>query len=187
MTAMPVALPITADEYLSLPYAEQRTQLIAGEVVVTDPLPRHQIAVRDLLTALLDWARAEPGRGELMLPLDVRLDALNVYGPDLLWYAEGRAPGRDGGRPSPLPDLAVEVRSPSTWRYDVGVKKSLYERQGLPELWLVDTESETVLVFRRSEPRAACFDVALEVATGERLASPLLPGFSLAVADLFGG
>lgn len=187
MTAMPVALPITADEYLSQPYAEQRTQLIAGEVVVTDPLPRHQIAVLDLLTALLDWTRAEPGRGRLMLPLDVRLDELNVYAPDLLWYAEGRAPGRDGGRPSPLPDIAVEVRSPSTWRYDVGVKKCVYERRGLPELWLVDTESETVLVLRRSEPAAASFDVALEIAAGERVESPLLPGFSLAAADLSGG
>jgi Uma2 family endonuclease len=187
MPAMPVALPMTADEYLSLPVTEQRTQLIAGEVVVTDPLPRHQIAVRDLLVALLDWTRAEPGRGELMLPLDVRLDELNVYGPDLLWYAEGRAPGRDGGRPSPLPDIAVEVRSPSTWRYDVGVKKSAYERRGLPELWLVDTESETVLVFRRSDPAAPSFDVALEIAMAQRLSSPLLPGFSLAAADLFAG
>jgi hypothetical protein len=51
----------------------------------------------------------------------------------------------------------------------------------------VDTKSETVLVFRRSEPQAASFDVALEIGIGERLASPLLPGFSLAVAELFGG
>jgi hypothetical protein len=43
------------------------------------------------------------------------------------------------GRIESLPDLAVEVRSPSTWRYDVGKKKATYERGGLPELWPVDT------------------------------------------------
>ena len=44
-----------------------------------------------------------------------------------------------------MPDIAVEVRSPSTWRYDIGAKKSGYERRGLPELWLVDTRADEVL------------------------------------------
>ena len=120
-----------------------------------------------------------------MLPLDIRLDEFNVYAPDVLWYAEGRAPGREDGRPSPLPDLAVEVRSPETWVYDEGPKKRTYERGGLPELWLVDTASECVLVSRRSSPESATFDVELTVARGEMLTSPLLPGFELALDDLF--
>ena len=54
-----------------------------------------------------------------------------------------------------LPDLAIEIRSPSTWRYDIGAKKSVYEREGLPELWLVDGDANVVLVFRRSAPGAS--------------------------------
>ncbi len=84
-----------------------------------------------------------------------------------------------------MPDLAVEVRSPSTWRFDLGVKKTGYERHGLRELWLVDTLARTVLVYRRSTAGAAEFDVALEVSEDEQLTSPLLPGFELAVADIF--
>ncbi len=61
----------------------------------------------------------------------------------------------------------------------------LWYRQGLPELWLVDSAAEEVLVFRRSTPRAERFDLALELGTGDVLESPLLPGFSLAVADLY--
>jgi Uma2 family endonuclease len=79
----------------------------------------------------------------------------------------------------------VEVRSPSTWRYDVGTKKATYERHGLPELWLVDTKSESVLVYRCSAPAVPEFDVALELAAGEVLMSPLLPGFALPVAEVF--
>jgi Uma2 family endonuclease len=84
-----------------------------------------------------------------------------------------------------VPDLAVEVRSPSTWRYDIGAKKSAYERAGLPELWLVDVAADVVLVFRRSSPRAASFDVALELGRDDALGSPLLPGFALALGALF--
>lgn len=102
-----------------------------------------------------------------------------------MWYSEGRAPGRHDDRPYPIPDLAVEVRSASTWRYDIGSKKAAYERAGLPELWLVDTAADVVLVFRRSAPTAVTFDLALELAVGEELTSPRLPGFTRSLRELF--
>ncbi len=188
MTMMPVAERMTADEFLALAPdpSIRRRQLIDGEIVVEAPLPRHQIACGIVFGELWVWTRAAPSRGLVIQPLDVKLDDANVYEPDLLWYPEGRAPGRDGGRPSPLPALAVEVRSPSTWRYDIGTKTRVYEREGLPELWLVDTAADVVLVFRRCRPDAPAFDVARELARGDALTSPLLPGFALALDELFG-
>jgi Uma2 family endonuclease len=84
-----------------------------------------------------------------------------------------------------MPALAVEVRSPSTWRYDIGAKKSAYERNGLTELWLVDTSADEILVFRRSAAASPSFDVSLELGCGDTLSSPQLPGFTLALAALF--
>jgi Uma2 family endonuclease len=52
-------------------------------------------------------------------------------------------------------------------------------------LWLVDTDASVVLIFRRSRASAPAFDVSLELASGDALASPLLPGFTLALDDLF--
>jgi Uma2 family endonuclease len=137
MSAMPVAERMTAEEFLARDDLEHErgVELVDGALVVDNPLPRHQFICLDLAMALSRWTADAEGRGLVTLPLDVRLDEHNVYGPDLLWYAEGRGPKRSGsGRPSPIPDLAVEVRSPSTWRYDIGTKKSVYEREGLPEL-----------------------------------------------------
>ena len=185
MTAMPVAAHMTADEYLALNREDRRSQLVDGEIVVDEPLPLHQSVLHDLFLAVGDWIRAAPGRGRAWLPLDVRLDDRNVFAPDLLWYAESRGPGRHDGRPSPIPDLAIEVRSPSTWRYDVGAKLRGYERHGLPELWLVDTAADTVLVFRRSAPAAPSFDVSLELVRGDVLTSAAMPGFALALDALF--
>lgn len=59
------------------------------------------------------------------------------------------------------------------------------ERGGLPERWLVDTAADVVLVFRRSSPKAATFDIALELTIEDELTSPLLPGFALPLRDLF--
>ena len=188
MSTVAVAERMTADQYLALgepPYGRPRTQLIGGEVVVNEPTPLHSFAQGDVFAALIDWTRAASGRGQVMLPVDVALDEHNVYGPDILWYAEGRSPDRHARPPSPMPDLAVEVRSPSTWRYDIGAKKAGYERHGLRELWLIDTAAGVVLAFRRSARETPVFDVALELARDEALTSPLLPGFSLALAGLF--
>lgn len=185
MNAMAVAQRMTAQEYLAIPYDGQRSELVEGEVVVEQPRNLHQLVLTDLFVALYAWASESPERGSVSLPLDVKLDERNVFGPDLMWYAAGRALQRHDGRPYPLPDLAVEVRSPSTWRYDIGAKKSAYERAGLRELWLVDTAADEVLVFGRSSREAAMFDVSLELTVDDELTSPLLPGFALSLRALF--
>lgn len=113
------------------------------------------------------------------------MDEHNVYGPDLVWFAESHRLVDLREYPEQMPDLCVEIRSPGTWRYDIGVKKAVYERAGLPELWLVDDVAESVLVFRRSALGAVSFDVALELGRGDALESPLLPGFALALGVLF--
>ena len=183
MNAMPVAQRITADDYLALDL-EPGHELIDGHIVVSQArLPHARLAMR-LILALSDWIRASPKRGFLTIPIDVKLDDLNVYAPDLLWYREERTPQSEAPWPYPIPDLAIEIRSPSTWRYDVGTKKRVYEREGLPELWLIDGESGVVLVFRRSVPTAPVFDVELELDHAATLTSPLLPGFALDVGAL---
>ncbi len=185
MEGVTVARPMTAEEYLATGDEERRAELVDGEVVVTEPSWRHERVIGHLQFALESWVRAKAGRGAASRPIDVLVDEHNVFAPDLVWYAERRVPATDAPRPYAVPDLAVEVRSPSTWRLDIGPKKGLYEAKGLPELWLVDTAADTVLVFRRSTTDAPGFDVALELGRGKELASPQLLGFSLFLDELF--
>lgn len=185
MDAMAIAQRMTAQEYLAEPDESVRSELVEGEVIVHGPGPPHQYVVQELYDALRAWQRREPGRGRLWLPLDVQIDERNVFSPDLLWYAEGRPDVLHDERPFPVPDLAIEVRSPSTWRYDIGAKKAAYERNALAELWLVDPTTSDVFVFRRSSVKVASFDVALELGPDDTLTSPQLPGFAVALATIF--
>ncbi|MGI8594099.1 MAG: Uma2 family endonuclease [Solirubrobacteraceae bacterium] len=181
-----VATRMTAEQYLAVEYGDDRwRELIDGVVVVNEPLPIHALFQLRLLRAIDSWIEAEPGRGLVLPPADIVMSEHDVYAPDLLWLSERNVPDSLDRRLDGVPDLAVEIRSPSTWRYDVGRKRSVYEERGLGELWLVDGTSRTVLVFRRSGPTAPGFDVALELSEGEVVASSALPGFGLEVAELF--
>ncbi len=186
MTAMPVSQRMSAEEFLALPLREDspREELVNGELVVSEGSPLLATVQGRIFFALESWVRAEPGRGSALLPVDVGLDERNVYAPDVLWYPQGRGPGPEQ-RPSPVPALAAEVRSPSTWIFNLGAKKSGYERHGLSELWLVDTSADEVLAFRRSQPDVPFFDAGATVGRGEKLSSPLLPGFALSIDELF--
>ncbi len=187
MDAVTATVQMTAREFLALPEDPdgRRAQLIDGELVMNEPNRMHNGSQGAAYFALRQWAEAEPGRGWVALPLDIQIDDRNVHAPDVAWYRHGREPARADPAPYPAPDLAVEVRSPSTWRFDIGRKKQNYERYGVGELWLVDTAADIVFVFRRSTPRSGRFDISLDFSPGETLTSPQLPGFALGVARIF--
>src|SRR5207247_132581 len=78
-----------------------------------------------------------------------------------------------------IPDIAVEILSPSEYPKRIHRKLGQYFKAGVKEVWLVDPEARAVEIF--AGPTLP--ETALE---GEdALTSPLLPGFSLTLTDLF--
>jgi|Tabmets5t2r1_1033131.scaffolds.fasta_scaffold00287_2 Uma2 family endonuclease len=184
---MATAQRMTAEQYYAITVEGDRKQLVDGRIVVNEPKAVHSILQTRLAFALAAWVHEGEGRGLAMMPTDVKLDEFNVYGPDFLWFREERIPADLREYPEHVPDLCVEIRSPSTWRYDVGAKKRVYEAGGLAELWLVDDAAYSVLVYRRSSPGGPSFDVAVELGRGDTLESPMLLGFALSLEELFAG
>lgn len=182
---MATAIRITADEYLAQEESERWTELLDGEVVVNEPRPIHGLLTTRILSALHVWTEAGPGRGLVLPPIDVRMGNRDVFAPDLCWIREEQRPADLTALFPGIPDVCVEIRSPGTWRRDLGHKKRVYEDRGTPELWLVDTQASSVLVYRRSSEAAPAFDVELELQGDEVLTSPRLPGFALPITALF--
>ncbi len=179
-----VATGTGAQEFLAGDW-DGAAQLVGGEVVMTDPRLWHQELVARLLEALRTWCRTPAGRGVAGIGGNWVLGAGEVYKPDVWWVADPDRLDLHAAGNAGAPDIAVEVRSPSTWHLDIGPKRSVYEAAGLAELWLVDSPATAVLISRRSKPKAATFNLSAEVGPGDVVSSPLLEGFALAVDELF--
>jgi Uma2 family endonuclease len=180
-----LASAMTAEAYLAIPEGDRHYWLVDGDLVVNAPSYDHQRLVVELVTRLRAWTAADPARGTALISVDAQLDDANVYQPDVWWIAASHSDRLVDGRLVGAPDLAVEVLSPSTQHFDRGVKLRAYERNGCRELWLVDGGRGEVSVRRRWTTSASGFDVRLDLGPADVLSTPLLPGFSVDLSDLF--
>ncbi len=160
------------------------SQLINGEVVVHDPSFRHQETLSDIHLLLKQWSLAAPGRGRAGIGGNWIFGPATSLIPDAWWVPAEQPPSLVGIRSDLPPALAVEVRSPSTWIRDAGVKLRIFEEGGVQEVWLVDNIANIIGVHRRSWPSSPTFDVAFDISSGH-LVSPLLADFELDVVALF--
>ncbi len=161
-------------------------QLIDGEVIVNDPTLWHQEIAKRIIVALELWLRADSARGHVGFGGNWTVAPGQVFKPDVWWVPHDRPLDLHAVRDDLPPTLVVEVRSPGTWRFDVGRKRQVYQEVGVQELWLVDLPAHTVIVFRRSTAESTDFDVDAEFGPGETVTSPRLAGFELPIDELFG-
>ena len=79
----------------------------------------------------------------------------------------------------------VEILSASTRKRDQQLKRSLYDRMGVREYWLVDPELNAVSVYRRDTKGSFPLIATLSTAGHDTLETPLLPGWSVELPRLF--
>jgi Uma2 family endonuclease len=185
-TTMPQAsFRLGLEDYELFPDDGQRHELIDGEHVVTPaPTSRHQYILMRLGTALFAFAEAQRVARVLPAPTDVVLSPNDVVQPDLLVVTIDRLDiVRD--RIEGPPDLAIEILSPSSRRTDEVLKRRAYERWGLAELWIVDPDVERVRIYQVEAERRFGRARELSAEHGEALETPLLPGFSMTLVELF--
>jgi Uma2 family endonuclease len=49
------------------------------------------------------------------------------------------------------PDVVVEILSPSTGYYDLTIKKEVYERSGVKEYWVLDSQRRTFEIYKNTQ------------------------------------
>lgn len=78
--------------------------------------------------------------------------------------------------------ILVEILFPSTVSRDQVIKRKLYSKYGAREYWVVDPATRSIQLLALGQ---AGLDTWRVFPTGSSLTSPLLPGLSLLVEDVF--
>jgi Uma2 family endonuclease len=174
---------ITRHDYEEMLDRPPYYQVIEGDLVLSpSPSIYHQAIVGRILFLLLQFLDKKQVGEVFVAPLDMFLSEINVYQPDVIFISNQRRSiltehGLEGA-----PDLAAELLSPRTARFDRGLKRKVYARTGVKELRLVDPEAKLIHVYQPAK------DAETPVATCDQQAassSPLLPGLRLKVALIF--
>lgn len=166
-------------------HADKRYELINGEIIEMSPVsfPHGKIVLR-IGGAILVHAQKHQ-LGEVVTEVGTYRadDEQNVFAPDVAFYRVERfpQPAPEGFVPQ-MPDWAVEVVSPSDLNNKgkrIDAKISAYRAARVPLLWYVYPKRQTVEVYRPEQ--------AMRIFTsGDILeATPVMPGFTLAVDALF--
>lgn len=163
-----------------------RYEIIEGELYVAkQPDWQHQFVSFRLGFFLQVWNEQAQAGYVNLAPGIIFADDTNVV-PDLIWISQERLQTalHTDGKLHNAPELVVEVLSPGAdnERRDREVKLKLYSRRNVKEYWVVNWQERTVEIYRREE---AVLTLEKTLEETDVLQSPLLPGFSCTVGQLF--
>ncbi|HOT30444.1 MAG TPA: Uma2 family endonuclease [Candidatus Ozemobacteraceae bacterium] len=179
----------TYADYLTWP-DDERWEIIDGIAYNMSPSPtvNHQEAFADLVTQLRLFLRGKPCRVipdcDVLLPKSteaeaeirtvVQSDLSVVFSPEKI----------EGKLTRGAPDMIIEIISPSSASYDHVKKKYIYERAGVRESWLVDTESRAVTVYIFDQTTGRFAEGSL-IEDATKIPVATLPGLEIDFATVF--
>ncbi len=180
----------TYSEYLKWQF-DGFVELIKGKVFpMSAPVSQHQRIVANLHLDLGAFARGK--RCQVFIaPFDVRLpiydkngalvvDTDTVVQPDICVICDPEKIDRRGC--DGVPDMVVEVLSPSTAKKDLNEKFNLYQEVGVKEYWVVFPDAEEISVYLLQEGKYVRVGQYEEDA---QVPVDTLPGLVVNLADVF--
>lgn len=176
---------LTIDEYLRLPDDGRKTELVRGRVIEVPPTyPFHGYVCGKVYKYIEQFVDSNK-LGRVMTNdtgVVTERDPDTLRGADVCFYSYTRLPPGPLPRDSYLaamPELVVEVRSPSDRRSQVLAKVTEYLTAGVTAVCVVNPEAGTAMVYRDNqdpEPFAADADLTFP---------DVLPGFRVPLRQLF--
>lgn len=148
---------LTAEEYLLLPDNGCPTELVRGKVIPMNiPGFHHGTLCASVAGPLWQFAKQRQVGHVLTNDSGVVTERGpdTVRGPDVSFYSYSRVPKGSvpAGYPNAVPEVAVEVRSPTDRWPKVLAKVSEYLTAGVDAVYVVDAQSQGVFVYSADQP-----------------------------------
>lgn len=131
----------------NLAYQEEyKEEVLNGEIILMSPCPsaNHNRIVGNIYRIFSNFLDGKPCE-TFVDGMDVYLSDKDTVIPDVMVICNPdiiKSTGIYG-----IPDLIVEILSPSTAKRDKGYKKDLYEKSGVQEYWIVDPLNKAIEVY----------------------------------------
>lgn len=171
----------TYEEYCRLD-DDQRHEIIDGNLLMApSPDMWHQDWIGELYMILRNHARRHKLGKVLVAPFDVILDPANVVQPDLIFVAAANLGILQRRGIFGVPDLLIELVSPSSVRRDRYDKRELYARFGVKEYWIGDPANRSLEILSLKEGRYELHGAAEEKG---RLTSLVLAGLEFDLTEV---
>jgi len=161
---------------------DERLELIAGHIVVREPIGSHHAGTVDRLNRLWTSRVGERAIVRVQNPVVLPEEASEVQ-PDVMLLAP-RADFYTASHPTPADVLLLVEVADTSLLLDRRVKMPLYARAGIREAWLCDLTTGRVHVHR--DVTAGRYS-SVRTFTGEqRLTVEALPDMSVTVGEMLG-
>jgi Uma2 family endonuclease len=177
--------PITVTEYhrmgeVGILGERDHVELIEGELVAMAPIgSNHSGTVITLGHSLF---RAVGERAMVSVQNPVRLDDFSEPEPDFALLKPRPDSYRDA-HPGPADVLLLIEVADTSLNYDRAVKRALYARHAIAELWIVNLAAGEVEVCRQPGPGG--YATVHRIGRDGTLEPALLPGVSIPASELF--
>ena len=176
----------TYADWERLPKDGNRYEVIDGVLFMTTaPHSFHQWIVGRLHRYVGIPAEDQGLALSFMAPIGVLMPNCSPVQPDYVVVLKGRIDLFQNGRIVGVPDLLIEVLSPSNAPYDREIKRDAYGRAGVPEYAIIDPQARTLALYALSSPTE--YGEPHIVAENEAVRFTCLPTISFTLSDLFSG
>ena len=167
-------------------FADKRFYLIDGVIYEMSPVKRLHSRIANRISMYLGIFVEERDLGEVHVEHGFHSpgDRSTMLAPDVAFISHARLSGQpEDGFISVMPDLAVEIGSPSDSLAQLRRKASIYLDNGSHVVWIVLPSQRGVDVCRSAS--GARLDIEFIGADGILLGEDALPGFELELSRLF--
>jgi Uma2 family endonuclease len=163
-------------------------EVIDGQIVKREPAHLNKESLyhkveRKIYVALMKYTIMRRIGDVFSSPHDVFFDDINLYQPDIFFIYKDKIESSLKGFDIVKPDLVVEVLSPENGKYIRGIKKQMYELDGVQEYWIVDLANRIIEVYVLENKRFTLHSYNLEK---EKIVSKLFKELDLSGEEIFG-
>ena len=184
-------------------FREKYYETINGEKILFPSETFGHNQIKGHLIMLLGLHVKKNRSGFVFMTLQTHLPDGNIFYPDFMFIDKAQEKLLIENPHKPfygVPDMVAEIFSRSTMKRDLGVKKDVYERNGVKEYWMIDPWRESVSVYLLRDGKYFLDEIYFNYTDDELAELPeeeraqvklevpvaVLDGFKIKIRNIFG-